>query len=59
MKELQMVGNLNVEQVQKVLDDCRAHGDYDLLKVSIYKDGTGEIHSSAGVSAEIQFEDFS
>jgi hypothetical protein len=58
-KEIERAGNLNAEALKKVIADADAHGDYDQIKVFVYKDGTGEVRTSRGVSAPIQFEDFS
>ena len=58
-KEIERTGNLNTGELAKVVEDANAHGDYDQIKVFVYKDGTGEVRTSRGVTAPIQFEDFS
>ena len=58
-KEIERAGNLNASELAKVVADADAHGDYDQIKAFVYKDGTGEVRTSRGVTALIQFEDFS
>ena len=54
--EIKLAGHLNLDEAEKVIADCKDHpGGYDQLTIRIYQDGTGELCSTNGVSAPINF----